>query len=247
MKKYFDIFIEFDRYKVNDLIENAILNSKKGYICVIDGNVLANANRNKEYRKVINGGLVNLCDGSSIALLAGIIHEQHFSTYTGPDIFTKYVKENCKQYFLGNTEDNLQRLKARFIELGYNVKQFKFNSLPFKEVDDFDYATIAKDINDFSPDIIWVSLGAPKQEIFISKIIPFLEKGILFGIGAAFNFYLGDKKNKRAPTIMRYMNMEWLFRFSQEPKKQFNRIIFYLSILPKLIINELKNTKINNH
>jgi N-acetylglucosaminyldiphosphoundecaprenol N-acetyl-beta-D-mannosaminyltransferase len=245
MNKYFNIFLEFDRKICFEAIGNAIIEKTKGYVCVVDGNVLATANKNKEYREIINGGLVNICDGSSIALLAGIIHRQRFSTYTGPEIFTKYIKENYKQYFLGNTEDNLQRLKNRFIELGYDVKNFKFEPLPFRNVEEFDYKTIACNINDFSPDIIWVSLGAPKQEFFINKLYKYVNVGVLFAIGATFNLFLGDESNKRAPQLMRRFHLEWLFRVFQEPKRIGKRALNYFFLLPRLILEEIKNKKYN--
>ena len=59
-----------------------------------------------------------------------------------------------------------------------------------------DYKAIAQDINGFSPDLIWISLGAPKQEVFISKLYPYIDSGILVAIGAAFNLFLGDTDNK---------------------------------------------------
>lgn len=245
MRKYFNIPLEFDQITFDNIIKDAINNKTKGYVCVVDGNVLATANKNREYREIINGGLVNSCDGSSIALLAGKIHKQRFSTYTGPEIFTKYVKENYRQYFLGNTEDNLQLLKKRFTELGYNTNLFKFESLPFRNVDDFDYVTIASNINDFAPDIIWVSLGAPKQELFISKLYSKANVGVLFAIGAAFNLFLGGKSNKRAPQIFRKIHMEWLYRVFQEPQRIGKRALNYLIILPRLIFHEIINQQRN--
>jgi N-acetylglucosaminyldiphosphoundecaprenol N-acetyl-beta-D-mannosaminyltransferase len=243
MKKYFDIYIEFNKGKIIKNINDCIAQNKKGYVCVVDGNVLATAHKQEGYKKIINRGLVNTCDGSSIALLAGKIHKCKFETYTGPDIFSKYVGENHTQYFLGNTDENLFRLKSRFVALGYNLDNFKFQSLPFRSVEDFDYSLIARDINFFSPDIIWVSLGAPKQEIFISKLYPYLDKGVLFAIGAAFNLFLGDEKNKRAPKIIRNMHLEWLFRVLQEPERVGKRAFSYLKILPRLIFQEIKNIK----
>lgn len=246
MNTYFNIKLEFDKHKIFNTIEQTIVSESKGYVCVVDGNVLATANKDKEYQKIINGGLVNICDGSSIALLASIIYKQRYFTYTGPDVFEKYVKMNYKQYFIGNTSENLSLLKKRFIELGYDIEKYIFEPLPFKDVDDFDYQLIADNINSFSPDIIWVSLGAPKQEIFISKIYPYINKGILFAIGAAFNLYLGNKKNKRAPYILRKLSLEWFFRVIQEPKRVGIRALNYFIILPGLILEEIKQSKKKN-
>jgi N-acetylglucosaminyldiphosphoundecaprenol N-acetyl-beta-D-mannosaminyltransferase len=241
MNSYFNINIEFDKNVIDNTIQDCIKASKKGYVCVVDGNVLATTYTDDSYKSIVNGGLVNTCDGSSIALIASKIHGEKFSTYTGPELFSKYIKENYRQYFLGNTEENLQLLRNRFLESGYNVDQFKMQSLPFKKVEDFDYKSISNEINAFSPDIIWVSLGAPKQEIFISKLYPFLNKGVAFAIGAAFNLFLGVDTNKRAPKFMRNMHLEWLFRVFQEPKRVGKRAFSYLIILPRLILQEIKH------
>lgn len=247
MKKYFNIPLEFSKTIIINLVNNHIAQGKKGYICVVDGNVLATANKDKLYNNILNNALANTCDGSSIAFLAGKIHRKDFSTYTGPEIFAEYIKSDYKQYFLGNTDENLKRLKAIFTELDYNVDQFKFESLPFRKVEDFDYMKIAKNINNFCPDIIWVSLGAPKQEFFINNLYPFINKGVLFGIGAAFNLYLNDKDNKRAPQIMRKIHIEWVYRVFQEPKRIGKRALDYFILLPKLIFEEIINTKRNKY
>jgi len=242
MQKYFNVFLEFNHWEIDNIIQNTIKDRKKGYVCVVDGNVLTTAHKDIKYREIINGGLVNLCDGSSIALLAGKIHNQKFTTFTGPEIFATYVKKNYRQYFVGNTEENLERLKSRFIEFGYDITRFKFDPLPFRNVEDFDYASIANHINEFSPEIIWISLGAPKQEIFISKLYPSIERGVLFAIGAAFNLFLGDKENKRAPEILRRMHLEWLYRVIQDPGRVGKRALNYLILLPILIFEEIRKS-----
>lgn len=245
MNKYFNILLEFNHQVFENTINNAINNNTKGYVCIVDGNVLATATKNITYREIINGAMVNSCDGSSIAFLASKIHKQNLKTNTGPDIFSKYVKDNYKQYFIGNTEENIEILKSRFIELGYDTHNFNFDPLPFKRVEDFEYLAIANKINKFSPDIIWVSLGAPKQELFISKLYPHINKGVLFAIGAALNLFLGDGKNKRAPQLMIRFHLEWLFRVFQEPKRIGKRALNYIFILPELIFKEI--IKIKKH
>ena len=243
MKKYFNIFIEFESTIIEARINDALINQKVGYVCIVDGNVLTHATNSNSYRDIINGSIVNSCDGSSIALLAGLIHKQKLATYTGPEIFTLYIKKCYKQYFLGNTEENLIKLKARFIELGYNIEQFKFEPLPFNNVEDFNYHAIANNINDFSPEIIWVSLGAPKQEIFSYNLYPHLNKGVVFAIGAAFNLFLDENNNIRAPRMIRKMHLEWLFRVIKEPNRVGTRAINYLIVLPGLIYDEVKYLK----
>jgi len=240
MNKYFNIFLEFDQEKVDSTFIEAIVNKNKAYICVVDGNVLATAHKNIEYRNIINKGLMNLCDGSSIALLVGKIHHKKFQTYTGPDFFSNFVKTNTKQYFLGNTSEILKQLKNKFSKLGYNQDLFQFEPLPFKSVENFNYPLIAEKINEFSPRIIWISLGAPKQEFFIDRLYPYIESGVMVAIGAAFNLFLGEENNKRAPLLLRNIKLEWLYRVIQEPKRVGKRALSYLEVLPQLIFEEIK-------
>ncbi|MGE4586137.1 MAG: WecB/TagA/CpsF family glycosyltransferase [Mangrovibacterium sp.] len=244
MNSYFNVNLEFDRDRINHQIKKKIEAGGKGYVCVVDGNVLAVANKDENYRSIINKSTLNICDGSSIAMLAGWIHNKHFSSYTGPDIFNEFISKNYKQYFLGNTRENLNRLKNRFVEIGLELNLFQFEPLPFNSVADFKYKDIANNINEFSPDIIWVSLGAPKQEKFISYLFPHINKGVLFAIGAAFNLFLGNKENRRAPRLFRKLHLEWLFRVFQEPNRVGKRAINYLRMVPYLIIEEKKKTKI---
>jgi N-acetylglucosaminyldiphosphoundecaprenol N-acetyl-beta-D-mannosaminyltransferase len=243
MKKYFDIYLEFDRSMVSKIISDKIEQKQKGYVCVVDGNVLTTSFKINEYKKIINGSSVNICDGSSIALLLGVLHQKRFRTYTGPEIFLELSQKNFSQYILGNTDENLLLLQRKFDSLGMNQEKFRFKSIPFRKVGDFDYESIANDIKLFSPDIVWVSLGAPKQEIFMSKLIRYLDKGVLFGIGAAVNLFLDSDNNKRAPRILRVLNLEWLFRVIQEPGRVGKRALSYLAVLPDLIYQELKTIR----
>jgi N-acetylglucosaminyldiphosphoundecaprenol N-acetyl-beta-D-mannosaminyltransferase len=243
MDKYFDIKLEFDKKLIFKSVHDTLTNKSKGYICVVDGNVLTIANQSIEYKNIVNNAIVNICDGSSIATLAGLIHKKKLQPYTGPELFSNLIEKEYKQYFIGNTPENLMLLKKEFESLNYNVNNFKFMELPFKEVDEFDYVSIAENINSFSPDIIWISLGAPKQEQFIEHLLPYINIGILVAIGAAFNLFLGKDNNKRSPLWMRKLNLEWLFRSILEPDRIGKRAIKYLINIPTLVIEEIKNVK----
>lgn len=245
MKTYFNIQLEFDKEIVHKQIFETINDCRPRYVCVVDGNVLATATKDESYRKILNKSLVNICDGSSIALIASRIHKKKFSTYTGPQIFNYLIQENRKQYFLGNTKEVHEKLYALFEAQGLSMANFHFQQLPFCSVEDFDYLEIAKNINNFCPDFIWVSLGAPKQERFIARLIPNINRGIAFAIGAAFNFYINDEDHSRAPLIIRRLHLEWLFRVYKEPKRIGTRAWSYLKILPRITRDEIKAKRFN--
>lgn len=246
MEKYFNINYEFDQNKVDQIIFDKISNKKKGYVCSLDGNNFAIANSNPDHLDVLNKAIVNNCDSSWIPVIINKIYGTNYKNYCGTDLFIKYVRM-CKyrQFFLGSSLEILKRLKHNLSKIDFKISEMQFETLPIRKVEDFDFVRIAEMINIDKPDIIWVSLGAPKQEKFMSLLLPYLDQGVMFGYGAIFNVFAEMPGLKRAPKFMVKMKLEWLFRLTQEPKKQFKRARFFLSILPKLIIEEYKSKKNN--
>lgn len=242
MKKYFNINLEFDQPKVDHIIQNTIENGGKGYVCSVEGSVISVANTNNIFNSVVNQSLVNICDGSSIAILASLIYGKKFKTYIGADLFIKYISfAKYRSFFLGNTEKVLDGLKTNLSEYDPSIKEMKFEALPFRKVEDFDYPGIAKMINEDGPDIIWVSLGAPKQELFMSNLLPYLNRGVMFGFGAILNFYSANTEEKRAAKFLLVLKMEWIYRLIVNPKKQWPKIKLILKAYPKFIFQEVIN------
>ena len=238
-KKYFNVRIEFDRERLDSTIFDAIERGEAGYSCSVEANNLTVANKNPEFLDVLNGALVNNCDGSVLAKILAWIHNERIDSYIGADIFTKYVgMKRFRQFFLGNTEEVLAGLRENLSKV-----DMRFETLPFRSVDEFDYQGIADMINADNPDIIWVSLGAPKQEMFMARLKPYLKRGVMFGYGAIFNFNAGVGNVKRAPKWMLKLRLEWLHRALEQPQKNIPRYWGFIKILPKLIREERKKVR----
>lgn len=239
MKSYFNVKLEFDRDRVIHVIDEAIVKDLKGYVCVVDGNVLANVNKLEVYKDIVNSSLVNCCDGSSIAFLASLIHGGKRQTFTGPELFSYFISKSFKQTILGNTPDIHLRLESRLLEMGVDISLFSFIELPFLPLEEFDFLEIACRLNSIKSEIIWVSLGAPKQEVFNYRILPYLTSGVLVGIGAGPNLYLDELNNKRSSKFFRRLKLEWLLRSIKEPKRIGFRAMRYLYMIPCLFLREI--------
>lgn len=238
-KRYFNVRLEFNRDIFHATVEEAVSTNKTGYICCIESNNLTVANADPLFNQVVNQALVNSCDGSVVAQILSHLYKQPFHSYVGADIFMHYISAcRYRHYFLGNTPDVLDGLKKKLSEIDPRIGDMCFETLPFRSVDDFDYDNIAEKINQDHPDMIWISLGAPKQEFFMNKLQPYLQRGVMFGVGAAFNFYSGVGKVKRAPSWMLKCRLEWLHRALEEPGKNVPRYWSFIKILPWLIRNE---------
>lgn len=238
MQTYFNIRYEFDSATVWQRIEQQIKEEKANYICVADGVILSTANRKPDYLKVVNGGMFSICDSSYVPLYLKWIYGKSYEQYCGSQIFMDIVK-SCKyrMIFMGTSQTILNGLRANLMKVNPDVANMQFIELPFRKVEDFDYKEIAKVIEEDKAEIIWVALGAPKQEVFMSKLKPYLKRGVMIAVGAAFKFYSGIDV-KRAPEWVVKNHLEFVYRIFCEPKKQLKRCGWIVITLPKLLISE---------
>lgn len=147
--------------------------------------------------------------------------------------------------FLGTNQPILDGLKRNLKKMNSDIEQMQFIEPPFRKVDEFNYPKIAKVIEEDGADIIWVALGAPKQEYFMSKLKPYLNHGVMIAVGAAFKFF-SDVDSSRAPQWMVKNHMEFVDRLGKEPKKQFHRCFDIIRMLPILLFKEWRKSKTIN-
>ena len=240
MNTYFNINYEFDKQAVHAAIEAA----QKGYICVADGVVMNTANRDPEYLKVENGGMFAICDSSWVPLYLKSIYGIRYEQYCGAEIFKDIVSSRkYRMMFLGTHQSTLDGLRRELMKMNPDVADMQFVELPFRDVKDFDYPEIAEMVNKDGAKIIWVALGAPKQEKFMNLLLPHLTSGVMIGVGAAFKFYSGTEE-KRCPSWVQKAHLEFVYRILQDPKKQLKRCYWILRTLPGLYLGEVKRKRV---
>ncbi len=240
MEKYFNIRYELEIPEVHKRIAEQIEKKEPGYICVADGNILNMVSYNKAYRNVINSSMFSICDSSWVPVFIKWIYGREYKQYCGSDIFIDIVRSRkYRMIFLGAKQAVLDALQKNIAKENPEVEGMTFHELPFCDVDGFDYPAIAELVNNDGADIVWVALGAPKQEYFMNKLAPHLNKGVCIAIGAAFNFYSGlASAPKRAPRWMVKWHLEFLHRIMIEPKKQIKRCWGIIAHLPRILWKE---------
>jgi N-acetylglucosaminyldiphosphoundecaprenol N-acetyl-beta-D-mannosaminyltransferase len=92
---------------------------------------------------------------------------------------------------------------------------------PFRALDDVEQDEIAAKINATHPDIVWVGLGAPKQEKWMAAQLRRIKAPAMIGVGAAFDFHSGNIK--WAPRFVRRCGIEWAYRLVVEPRRMWRR------------------------
>jgi N-acetylglucosaminyldiphosphoundecaprenol N-acetyl-beta-D-mannosaminyltransferase len=127
-----------------------------------------------------------------------------------------------KVMFLGSTEATLAAVAQRYRADFPNATTIDTHSPPFRPVfNDADLVAMRDVICRSAPDVLWVGLTAPKQELLLQHLGP--EAGYRFAaaIGAAFDFYAGNVR--RSAPVFRRLGLEWLPRLFQEPRRLWRR------------------------
>lgn len=238
---HFNINFEPDKNKVMSSIDGRCRESgHPAYLCVADGNILAMVHNNPEYRAIVNGSMLSIVDSSWVPVFMKWIYGLKWEQYCGSQIFSDITgMKKYRMYFLGSSQTVLDSLRANLEAIEPSISSMTFSELPFCSADEFDYEKIASSINNDDPDIIWLSLGAPKQEVFASRLVPYLKRGVVIPVGAVFNFQSG-LGIKRAPQWMVRCHLEFAYRIVSEPRKQIPRCWNILKTFPKILLSEKK-------
>jgi N-acetylglucosaminyldiphosphoundecaprenol N-acetyl-beta-D-mannosaminyltransferase len=124
------------------------------------------------------------------------------------------------------------RNQGALVQLALNLRQ-RFPGLqivggyapPFRELTGEEEDAVVAEINRSRADIVWVGIGAPKQEKWMAHMRSRLEAPVLIGVGAAFDFHAGLVA--QAPPWMQRVGLEWLFRLGTEPRRLWRRYMRY--------------------
>ena len=183
-------------------IAQAVKDGLNTYICVSDPRTVDLATKDPKYREVMANSFMNTPDGQPTMWAAGLWGLKNVERTMGPILFQNMIENpgsGLKHFLLGDTEETLKSIIEKASEKGANI--VGTYSPPFCKLEEYDYQGIAKMINESGADVVWTAMRAPKQDYFDVNLLPYLDKKICVGVGAAFRFYLGEYK--MAPPLIK--------------------------------------------
>lgn len=142
-----------------------------------------------------------------------------------PLVFEESVKQGKTHYFYGGKDTGvLEKLKTN-LERNYpGIQIVGMYSPPFRSLTEEEDKKICDIINNLHPDLLWVGIGAPKQEIWMWNHREKIKKTVMLGVGAGFDFLAGTLD--KAPEWVEKASLEWLYRLGKEPKRLWKRYVF---------------------
>jgi N-acetylglucosaminyldiphosphoundecaprenol N-acetyl-beta-D-mannosaminyltransferase len=240
-KRFFQSYISVGTYQefIKEIFQ-LVHHKQPSYVCFANVHMIVEAYKDSTFQHILNNADIVAPDGKPVALLLGNFENCAQERVCGMDILPDLLKKaevlNKSVFFLGGTDKLLQAVIQKTKETYPHLTIAGYYSPPFKHLsaEENDYTNSV--IRETKPDLVFVSLGCPKQEKWMAenkKIIA----ACLLGVGQAFNTYAGVEK--RLPRWMRNFSLEWLYRLYLEPKRLWKRYLFTNTYFLILVSKEL--------
>lgn len=193
-------------------------------VCIATVNNVMEAYDDRSYREAMNAADLVTPDGMPLVWGLRSLGVSDATRVYGPDltpvVCARAAEAGVPVGFYGGAPEVLaemvSRLRARFpaLQVAYAV------SPPFRELDPAERTEAIDAINASGARILFVGLGAPKQERWMIEHRGSIN-AVMLGVGAAFDMIAGTKK--QAPAWMQRSGLEWAFRFASEPRRLWKR------------------------
>lgn len=203
------------------IIEEFIISGHPHYIVTPNLHFIALADRNGDFRRVINNAHLSLADGMPLIWFSKLSKKKLKDKVSGSDITTALCEHLSKTswsiFFLGTTDEICRTAAQNLMKIYPGLKVAGHYSPPFGDFNEAEQARILNYIQKAQPQVVLVALGNPKQEFWMASNCNRLGVPVLIGIGCSLDFAAGTLK--RAPEFIQKSGLEWLFRIIMEPRR----------------------------
>lgn len=235
--------LNIDFNEAVEMVKELLKEDKPHYIITPNTEIVYDAKDNAKMREIINKADMTIADGIGLVYASRMRKKALKERVTGYDLSMELLniceKEGYSLYLLGTKPEivkkayeNIKKERKKINIVGYHDGYFKGAHLGYKNHEEEN--KVIEEINRLKPDIIFLGMGYPKQEIWIDSNIDRLDTRLIIGNGGVIDILAGDAK--RAPDIFIKLNLEWFYRLITDP----SRIKRQLAI-PKFLFSVMKD------
>ncbi|MEW9502280.1 WecB/TagA/CpsF family glycosyltransferase [Jeotgalibacillus marinus] len=232
-------FIKTTRKQFVEMLQSHIDKQEKSFVVTANPEIVMHAHQSDEYKKCLHKANYITADGIGIVKAAKIIGNPLPERVCGYDImidlFHVSNKKNYSIYLLGASQrvlqDTVEVVKKKYP--GINVAGHQNGFFDWKD------PSVVQNIKKTQPDLVFVALGFPRQEQWISNHLDHFDKGIFIGVGGSFDVFSGNVN--RAPEIWRKLNVEWFYRLVKQPSRWRRMLVlpkFAMVILSRKVLKK---------
>ncbi|MFJ7371581.1 WecB/TagA/CpsF family glycosyltransferase [Lysinibacillus sp. NPDC098008] len=230
-------FLHINQQGFVDLLVDRIEQQEKTFVVTANPEVVMQANANPTVMGYLQQATYICADGIGVVKAAQILGESLPERVTGYDTMVRLLEvgqqKRFKIYLLGAQKDTIEKTVANIRKTYPNVEVVGYHDGFF----DWHNSTIAEEIAALQPDLVFVALGVPRQEKWITENLGQFSKGVFIGVGGSFDVIAGTVK--RAPIIWQKLNLEWFYRLLRQPSR-FGRMLVLPRFALKVFTSKLK-------
>ncbi len=224
---------------IDSIVDPIILGKiESNYTCFANVHMLIEAHNDTKFAKVVNNAKFCVTDGVPLLKAINWLYNMNQERIAGmdilPDLLSISEKKGIPVYFYGGTNEMLEST-IEYCSKNYpSLLIAGVCSPPFRKLTTQEDQQVINKINQSGAKIVFVALGCPKQEIWMSNMTNKINASML-GIGGALPVMIGIQN--RAPKWMQKYSLEWLYRLIQEPNRLWKRY-FYTNTLFILLLTK---------
>jgi N-acetylglucosaminyldiphosphoundecaprenol N-acetyl-beta-D-mannosaminyltransferase len=199
----------------------------KGYVCFASVHGVMEAQDDPVLMKVYEDAFVVAPDGMPLVWVG---HMQGFGSMeriAGPEMMLEIMGSlefsNCSHFLCGGESGMAEELRDKLVARFPHLKICGVFTPPFRPMKVEEERALIEAVHRAQPDIIWVGLGAPKQEHFMARYLPLLDTTLMMGVGAAFLLHTGRISD--SPRWVKRAGLQWAHRLMQEPTRLWRRYL----------------------
>jgi N-acetylglucosaminyldiphosphoundecaprenol N-acetyl-beta-D-mannosaminyltransferase len=215
------------------LKEKTVINTLNQYSYVM-------AQKNSQFKNALMASDVLLPDGIGIVAACKILNGRRIKKIAGADLHL-HVLQRLKEiggscFYLGSSAQTLDRIKKQ-CEQDFPGVSVGYYSPPFKTKFTTDDNQVMVDtINAYNPDVLFIGMSAPKQEMWVHQHKNALNVKVICSIGAVFDFYAGTIN--RPSKFWVGMGLEWFIRLMNEPSRLWKRYLYYGPVFLYIVLKK---------
>jgi N-acetylglucosaminyldiphosphoundecaprenol N-acetyl-beta-D-mannosaminyltransferase len=197
----------------------------RAHFCTVHS--LIAATEDEALRDVFASASMVCTDGVPLVWVARRRGAPEAERVCGPDVMLSLCAlgraQGLRHYFLGGRPGTSEGLARKLEQRFPGLVVAGCGSPPFRALSAEEDQFLVDAINSATPDVVWIGLGSPKQDLWAAEHAGRLNASLILPVGAAFDFHSG--RLRRAPGWLRRVGLEWLFRLAMEPRRLLRRYV----------------------
>ena len=201
--------------------------ASSSYVCVAGVHGVMEAQRCPELADAYENAALTIPDGMPLVWVGHWQGHKSMQRVTGPEfmleVFRRREFTSLRHFLYGGDVGVAQELKAILNRRFPDARIVGVQTPPFRELTVEEEVSLIAHIRAVQPDIIWVGLGCPRQELFMQRYVKLFEAPVMVGVGAAFDYHTGRIRD--SAEWVKKAGLQWLHRLIQDPRRLWKRYL----------------------